>query len=127
MPRTTSTLARIVRLAVEEPSDADLVCRYLQGESAALETIVRRHGPAVLGVCRRALGNKADVDDAFQATLLTLALRGRSIRNPIVLGAWLHGVARRCCRKAIGKRSRTPVGDVAGRSDPFADVSWRAI
>src|SRR4051812_27892989 len=109
MPRHAPGLARIVRLAVDEPADADLVRRYLRGESAALETIVRRHGPAVLGVCRRALGTTADADDAFQATFLTLALRARSIRNPTVLGAWLHGVAVRCCRKAIGRRARMPI------------------
>src|SRR5439155_2075566 len=39
----------------------------------------------------------------------------------------LHGVALRCCRKAVGRRTRTPVGDLAGRSDPFAEVSWREL
>jgi RNA polymerase sigma factor (sigma-70 family) len=127
MPRHAIMLAKIVHLAVEQSSDADLVERYLQGESAALEMIVRRHGPTVLGVCRRMLGESADADDAFQATFLTLTLRARSIRNPAVLNAWLHGVALRCCRKAIGRRTRMPIGEVASRSDPFAEVSWREL
>src|SRR5438552_2045032 len=127
MPRHTIKLTKIVRLASELPSDAELVERYLQGEPWALETIVRRHGPTVLGVCRRSLGTSADADDAFQATFLTLTLRARSIRKPEVLKAWLHGVALRCCRKAIGRRARLPIGEMAGRSDPFAEVSWREL
>ena len=127
MPRSTLRLAKIVRLAVEEATDTELVKRYLQGDPGALETIVRRHGPTVLGVCRRVLGANADADDAFQATFLTLTLRARSIRKPEVLNAWLHGVAIRCCRKAIARRARTTLSDVASRSDPFAEVSWREL
>jgi RNA polymerase sigma factor (sigma-70 family) len=127
MPRPAVRLARILRIAAGPAADVDLVGRYLQGDPAALEAMVRRHGPAVLGVCRRMLGPGADADDAFQATFLTLTLRARSIRKPAALGSWLHGVAVRCCRKALGRRARPPVGDVAGRSDPFAEVAWREL
>ena len=56
MPRPGIRLARIVRLGTEQPADAGLVQRFLRGEAAALEPIVHRHGPTVLGVCRRLLG-----------------------------------------------------------------------
>lgn len=127
MPRRTFKLAKLARLAVEQLSDAELIESHIGGETAALEAIVRRHGPIVLGVCRRLLGTTADADDAFQATFLTLTLRARTIRNPAVLNAWLHGVALRCCRKAIGRRARLPIGEMAGHSDPFAEVSWREL
>jgi RNA polymerase sigma factor (sigma-70 family) len=127
MPRPAVRLARVLRVAAGPSADVDLVGRYLQGDPAALEAMVRRHGPAVLGVCRRMLGSGADADDAFQATFLTLTLRARSICKPAALGAWLHGVAVRCCRKALGRRARPPAGDVAGRSDPFAEVAWREL
>jgi RNA polymerase sigma factor (sigma-70 family) len=127
MPRPAVRLASVLRLAAGPPTDVDLVGRYLQGDPAALEAMVQRHGPTVLGVCRRMLGPGADADDAFQATFLTLTLQARSIRQPGALGAWLHGVAVRCCRKALGRRARPPVGDVAGRSDPFAEVAWREL
>src|SRR5207237_1037696 len=77
-------------------SDADLLERYLvQGDDAAFAALVRRHGPMVLGVCRRVLGNPHDADDAFQATFLVLVRKAHSIVPRAQVGPWLYGVAYR--------------------------------
>ena len=65
----------------------------------AFEAIVRRHGPMVLGVCLRALGNYHAAEDAFQATFMVLAVKSRAIRKQDSLGPWLHGVAMRIARR----------------------------
>ena len=39
-------------------------------EEEAFAVLVQRHGPAVLTVCRRALGDTGEADDAFQAHVL---------------------------------------------------------
>ena len=49
----------------------------------------------MLGVCRRALGRSADVDDAFQATFLVLVRKAATIRRQQAVSSWLYGVARR--------------------------------
>ena len=84
-------------------SDARLIERFLaRGEDAeeAFTALVRRHGPMVLGVCRRRLPGSPDAEDAFQAVFLVLARRAGSIRRAEGLRAWLHGVAVRTAREA---------------------------
>ena len=54
-------------------AEADLWERYVrERDEAAFETLVRRHGPMVLAVCRRVPRNLHDAEDAFQATFLVL-------------------------------------------------------
>ncbi len=75
-------------------SDARLLERYLSDrDELAFEALVRRHGPMVLGVCRRLLNDPNDADDAFQAAFLLLARRRISIREEECIGGWLHRVA----------------------------------
>jgi RNA polymerase sigma factor (sigma-70 family) len=82
-------------------TDADLWERYVgKRDEAAFEAIVRRHGPMVLGVCRRILRHEQDVEDAFQATFLVLVRRAASLRSPHTLANWLYGVARRTALEA---------------------------
>ena len=69
-------------------------------DEAAFEAIVSRHGPMVLGVCRRVLDDPADIEDAFQATFLVLVRRSGSLRNPELLANWLYGVAHRVSVRA---------------------------
>ena len=64
---------------VSEMSDGQLLERFAAQTGSdsefAFEAIVRRHGPMVLGVCRRVLGDDHAAEDAFQATFMVLALR----------------------------------------------------
>src|SRR5689334_20655437 len=85
-------------------TDADLVRRFATGaDGSAFTELVRRHGPVVLAVCRRVLGNAADADDAFQAVFLRLARRAVAIRDPRALPAWLHRVTVRVARRALAR------------------------
>ena len=62
-------------------SDEQLLERFLarrdQTAEEAFAAIVHRHGPMVLGVCLRVLGNAHEAEDAFQATFFVLAARPR--------------------------------------------------
>jgi RNA polymerase sigma factor (sigma-70 family) len=98
------------RLGVQEAgelTDADLLGRFARGrDEAAFAALLQRHGPLVLGVCRRALNDPNDADDAFQATFLVLARKAGSVGQPDRLASWLYGVALRVSRKARAEAAR---------------------
>jgi RNA polymerase sigma factor (sigma-70 family) len=111
----TSSLVRQLGSLFEGGSAAGLSDRQLlerfstlgdEGREAAFATMVARHGPMVLGVCRQLLGDHHHAEDAFQAVFLVLARRARSIRNPDLLGGWLYAVTLRTARKARFRLSR---------------------
>src|SRR5437016_4840262 len=73
-------------------SDCELLDRFLgSNDESAFTVLIERHGPMVLGVCRRALPNRHDAEDACQATFLVLARKADSLRKKESLGSWLHG------------------------------------
>jgi RNA polymerase sigma factor (sigma-70 family) len=106
------TMIRHLRQAVLSGlPDAQLLDRFLDGrDEAAFEALLRRHGPMVWGVCRRLLGNRQDIEDAFQATFLVLVRKAASIQPRGLVGHWLYGVAYRTALRARGlaaqRRSR---------------------
>jgi RNA polymerase sigma factor (sigma-70 family) len=106
-----------------ELTDADLLERFRgQRDPAAFEALVSRHGPMVLGVCRRMLRDPAAAEDAFQATFLVLVRQAERIRKLGSVGSWLHGVALRTAHHALGmarRRRRHETEAARRRSEAF--------
>src|SRR5437868_6506959 len=89
------------RAALADAADADLLGAFAAArDEDAFAALLDRHGPMVLAVCRRALADPHDAEDAFQATFLVLARKAGSVRRAAALAAWLHGVALRVAREA---------------------------
>ncbi|MBN9520822.1 sigma-70 family RNA polymerase sigma factor [bacterium] len=107
-------LERLLRLA-DPAGDRDLLGQLPSGDGAALTELVRRHGPLVLGVCRRVLGHEQDAEDAFQATFLVLTARAGSVRKAGSVGAWLYGTARHVALRLRDKERRRRRHETAAR------------
>ncbi len=113
-------------------SDAALLERFVRcRDEDAFATLLSRHGPMVLGACRRVLGDAHAAEDAAQATFLVLARRAAAVRPPERLAAWLYGVARQValkCRRADARRRvREAKAARAACPDPLAEVSAREL
>src|SRR5262249_20033095 len=94
-------------------------------DEGAFETLVRRHGPMVMGICRRVLGNPHDAEDAFQATFLVFIRKGSTLRSPGMVGNWLYGVAYRTALEAkkMARKRRVKEAAVMPPAQTPAD-SW---
>jgi DNA-directed RNA polymerase specialized sigma24 family protein len=112
-------------------SDGSLLDRFaVHRDEAAFEALLRRHGSMVWGICRRLLGDHHDVEDAFQATFLVLARKGRSIAQRELVANWLYRVAYQTALKARATRARRRMreGQVrvhAGARGSVAEASRR--
>ncbi|WP_422930656.1 sigma-70 family RNA polymerase sigma factor [Singulisphaera sp. PoT] len=90
--------------------DGQLLERFVAdpGESGecAFETLLERHGPMVLGVCRARLQDEHAAHDAFQSTFLTLLRNARTLWVQESIGPWLHRVACRTAMKSQATETR---------------------
>lgn len=135
-PETLTGVVHRLRVVVDPATparpDADLVRLVARHrDSAAFADVVRRHGPMVLGACRRVLRDHADADDAFQATFLVFLRRAAALRNPERLAGWLFQVAYRTSQKLraarLARRAReTELFDLPG-GEPPAEFVWREL
>jgi RNA polymerase sigma factor (sigma-70 family) len=129
-------LRRVRRLvgerAADETSDGHLLGRFIRGgDEAAFELLLLRHGPMVLGTCRRTLGDAHLAEDAFQATFLVLVRKAASLRHRDRVAGWLHGVACRVALKARAQAARQrqrqkEMADVP-TADTTAAADWRDL
>jgi RNA polymerase sigma factor (sigma-70 family) len=132
LPIFLRRLRKSLTAAGDGTGDADLLERFLaRRDEAAFAALVGRHGPMVLGVCGRVLGDAHAAEDAFQATFLILVRRAGAIRKRASLGSWLHGVAyraalkaraRAACRRRHERQAMHPEP-----MDPATDFVWRDL
>ncbi|HEV3256015.1 MAG TPA: LpqB family beta-propeller domain-containing protein [Gemmataceae bacterium] len=126
----------ICRLAGVEPvgdqTDAQLLDRFIKHQDeAAFESLLHRHGPLVLSVCREILDDAHDAEDAFQATFLVLVRKARSIRKRTALRSWLYGVAYRIAVRAKAharkRRCHERQGVDMESAQPLTPVDWQQL
>jgi RNA polymerase sigma factor (sigma-70 family) len=122
MTTLRAVLDRCLRRLPTAAPDAALLRAYAaDGDADAFRALVERHGPMVLRLCRRLLGDAHAAEDAFQATFLALARQAGSLRRPERLAAWLFGTARRVALKARVAEARRRRHEARAAPRPAAD------
>jgi RNA polymerase sigma factor (sigma-70 family) len=102
---TPSLLAQLLR--GDDRSDHALLTAYAQDrDQAAFEALVCRYAKLVFGVCRRALANQQDAEDAFQASFVVLSRKAGTLNPARPLASWLYGVAVKVSQEARRKSLR---------------------
>ena len=127
-----TVVQHIRSLVADEKTDGGLLRAFLtRNDHTAFEALLRRHGPMVLGVCMRTLGHVHDAEDAFQATFITLARQGASIRKHESLSSWLHGVAHRMAthaKRAAARRHKHESKTTSAQPrDPALCAAWQEL
>ena len=82
-------------------TDADLVARARQGDSAAFGELIDRHRTAVYRAARAALGGHAEAEDAAQDAFLAAYRRLGTFRGDASFKTWLLTIA---WHQAINRR-----------------------
>ena len=135
--REQAAVARYLRRLASLPgvdalTDAQLLEQFVaRREAAAFEVLVWRHGPKVLGICRRVLRHEQDAEDAFQATFLVLVRKAAAIGRRQAVGPWLARVAYRLALRAkvlSDKRTTREHRPGDGPIDfPSRELLWRNV
>ena len=123
---------RIVGAEDKVRTDRELLAAFAnRNDQAAFTKLVKRHGPMVMGICRRVLHHLQDAEDAFQATFLLLARQSAGIRKQESLASWLHGVAYRMAhnakRSASRRRKYERTVEPARSGNRTAELEWREV
>jgi RNA polymerase sigma factor (sigma-70 family) len=130
--RADLVLHQVRGLAEAEAPDTQLLERFSCGrDEAAFAALVKRHGPMVLGVCRRVLHDAHSAEDAFQATFLALSRKAGAAGSRGSVGGWLYRVAYRAALRARRRQylcqAREAHRDPRQASDPLAEMTGREL
>jgi RNA polymerase sigma-70 factor (ECF subfamily) len=102
----------------KQPSDAELMKRYMAGNEAAFREIVERYKNALYAFLRRFLNRQDLVEDAFQETFLQLYASRESFDVKRPLRPWLFTIAANKARDSLRKQQREATTSIGTMSEP---------
>lgn len=84
-----------------------LVVRAGEGDEEAFEVLVRRHGPGMLRLAARLLGNRTEAEDAVQESFVSAWRKLPEFRGSAAFGTWIYRIVTNRCLNVL--RARRPV------------------
>ncbi len=105
--------------------DGVLIAAAQQGDTAALDALLRRHYDRIHAICRRLAGNAADADDATQEAVLAIVRGLPRFDGRAAFSTWSYRVATNACLDELRRRGRRPV-PTEGMGEDRADAAAAA-
>ena len=91
--------------------DEKLISSAQNGDSKALEILLKNHYEKIWGICKRLMINDQDALDATQESLIAIATRINKFERRSKFSTWLYRVTTNICFDELRKKSRIPVPD----------------
>ncbi|MCX5456876.1 sigma-70 family RNA polymerase sigma factor [Streptomyces sp. CAI-21] len=98
--------------AAGNPDDELLTQRAAEGDEDAFAILVRRHGPALLRLANRLLGDRSEAEDAVQEALVSAWRRLPEFQGRASFGTWMYRIVTNRCLNVL--RSRHPQDPLDG-------------
>jgi RNA polymerase sigma-70 factor (ECF subfamily) len=114
--------AQTARPAAGEDDHA-LVARIVGGDSAAFETVMRRHNGALFRTARAILRDDADAEDALQEAYLAAYRALGTFRGDARLSTWLTRIV---INQALGRLRARRRDNVVGLHDDIGEAAGEA-
>lgn len=106
---------------MQEPDDASLVARSVEGDTAAFETLITRHERVLFRVALRMLGDFADAADATQSTFIKVYEKLGTFDPRFRFFSWIYRILlNECLNMRRSRHSHEEVTpDLAGDTPPL--------
>ena len=91
--------------------DEKLISSAQNGDSQALEILLKNHYEKIWGICKRLMINDQDALDATQESLIAIATRINKFERRSKFSTWLYRVTTNICFDELRKKSRIPIPD----------------
>ncbi len=98
--------------------DVALLNRYLGGDMAAFDELVRAHEDRVFAICLRMMTDRDAALDAVQETFLTVFRKADRYEAKAAFSTWLYRVAVNTCYDLLRKAKRRRTEPLPETTDP---------
>ena len=103
--------------AADEPSDAELLRRHVDGDTEAFGTLFARHKDRLWAVALRTVCDPEDAADALQEAMISAFRRAGDFRGDSAVTTWLHRIV---VNAAVDRLRRRSTRSISWSGDPDA-------
>ena len=92
-----------------DATESELIEAAQNGDSFALDKLLRFHYDMIFSICRKLTGNEDDANDAVQESLISIARGLPSFRRTSKLSTWIYRITTNAALDELRKRKRRPI------------------